>query len=96
MACRDQVELDQDGWLEARPDGGANVRIGPRPPDANWESFARAVYEKDVRKRAAPVTYRFVRLATVNRCAGLLKSVNRRCLHEAQPGSRYCRQHNPK
>jgi hypothetical protein len=96
MACRDRVGLDQDGWLEARSDGGANVMRGPRPPDANWEAFTRAVYEKDVRRGSGPVTYRFVRLDLINRCAGILKSENRRCMHEAQAGSKYCRQHGKK
>lgn len=96
MHCRDRVSIEQDGWFEARADGGVNVMRGPRPPDADWECYTRAAYEKDPTAEAGRVTYRFQEIETVNRCAEILTLKNRRCRHEAQGGGNFCRQHQKK
>ncbi len=93
MHCRDRLSLEQDGWFEALPHGGVNVMRGPRPPNANWECYTRAIYAKDASAKAGPVTYRFQGIETVNRCSEILPLKNRRCKHEAMDGETYCRQH---
>jgi hypothetical protein len=93
IQCRDRLSVEQDGWLEARADGGANVMRGPRPRNANWESYTRFAYEKDTPAVVGRVTYRFQGVETVNRCGEILALKNRRCQHEALAGQKYCRQH---
>jgi hypothetical protein len=93
VQCRDRLSVEQDGWLQARADGGVNVMRGPRPRNANWESYNRAVYEKDKSAPAGRVTYRFQHVEVVNRCAQILPLKDRRCMHEALEGKKYCRQH---
>lgn len=93
VLCRDRLSIEQDGWLAGCADGGTIVMQGQRPPNANWECFTRAVYEKDLQSKSNNVTYRFLHLETVNRCAQILVQKHRRCKHEALPGQRYCRQH---
>jgi len=93
VQCRDRLSVEQDGWLEVRADGGVNVMRGPRPRNANWESYTRAAYQKDASASAGGVTYRFQRVEAVNRCVQMLALKNRRCMHEALAGQRYCRQH---
>lgn len=96
LHCRDRLSIDQDGWFETRPDGGVNVMQGLRPPNANWECFTRAVYEKDSSTETGRITYTFQGIETVNRCAEILALKDRRCAHEAQNGENYCRQHQKK
>jgi len=93
MHCRDRLSLEQDGWVEACPDGGVNVMRGPRPRNANWECYTRAVYEKDTSTEAGRVTYRFQFIETVKRCTEILSLKARRCKHEVSDGGNYCRQH---
>ena len=93
VQCRDRLSVEQDGLLEARADGGVNVMRGPRPRNANWESYSRAVYEKDTSAPTGRVTYRFQCVEAVNRCAEILALKDRRCIHEALEGQMYCRQH---
>lgn len=93
IQCLDRLSLEQACWLEARPDGRVNVMRGPRPHNANWESYTLAVYEKDPQAAAGGVTYRFQEIQTVNRCGAILASKNRRCKNPALAGQKYCRQH---
>jgi hypothetical protein len=93
IQCLDRLSLEQACWLEARSDGGVNVMRGPRPRNANWESYTLAVYEKDPPASAGGVTYRFQEIQTVNRCGATLALQNRRCQHQALAGQRCCRQH---
>lgn len=93
IQCLDRLSLEQDYWLEARPDGGLNVIRYPRPHDADCESYTLAVYEKDLPTAAGGVTYRFQEIQTVNRCDAILALRNRRGKHPALAGQKYCRQH---
>jgi hypothetical protein len=96
IQCRDRLSLEQDVWLEARDDGGANVMRGLRPRNANWESYCVALYEKDAAPATGRVTYRFQSVETVKRCREVLALEKRRCKHEALDGQEYCRQHQKK
>lgn len=93
ILCRVRLSIEQDGWIAAGADGGTLAMQGQRPPNANWECFTRAVYEKDLQSKSTYVTYRFLHLETVSRCAQILAQKNRRCKHEALPTQLYCRQH---
>jgi hypothetical protein len=96
MHCRERLSLEQDGWLKARADGSVCVMKGTRQADSDWVAFNRAVFEKQQPVTPGQVTYQFVRLEGVERCAQILEQKGRRCKHEAEPGMQYCRQHLPK
>lgn len=96
MHCRDRLSLEQEGWLKARPDGGVSIIKGMRDENSDWVGYNRAVYEKQQPVKPGGVTYQFVRLEAVTRCAQILEQKGRRCKHEAEGGQEYCRQHLPK
>jgi hypothetical protein len=96
MHCRERLSLEQEGWLKAQVDGSVCIMKGMRPTDSNWVGFSRAVYEKLQPVTPGQVTYHFVRLEAVERCAWMLEQKGRRCKHEAEVGHQFCRQHLPK
>jgi len=86
--------MNSETWIAEGPDGMVKIMKGPIPQHAPWIFFTRDIYEKVKPVKPGSVTYKFIQTVEVNRCEKLLEEKGRRCLHEAQTGTEFCRVHN--
>ncbi|BBM83343.1 CCCH zinc finger protein [Candidatus Uabimicrobium amorphum] len=94
LHCRKRLCIESSTWFSKAKDAVKIVKGHSKYKDPDWFQSLCYVYEKQPKKKNDKfIVYQLIETRNIHRCEKYLENKQRMCLHEAQPGKKYCSTH---